>query len=360
MSEKKKKVMPKKSSIDFGAIEQLNQGLIKDLKLKDRSIMNFKKDPVVRNLISTRRPTIDFVTGGGFPEGSVVIVAGAKHSGKTSLCLQIADSYDGAIAYLDTEFTTDTKYIESLGIDSEKIFRYKAENIEQMSDILRRLITSGKFEIIIWDSVSNIASMEELAKESGDRTRANSAIVLSTQFKIWAPLLEETGTTLVCITHVSQNQNKANKYSPDYIIPGGERMHHNSSLTLMLSASSKVDSGVNEFGIKDYVGRQVRIVCEKNKSGAPLRSIKTKFVFGRGYTIADDVLFAAKESGIVTKGTWSKYGEVKLGQGETKQIQFLEDNPEILEEIREKTMEVLLGNSSDYEIESVDAELAKD
>lgn len=356
----KAKVLPKKSSIDFSAIETLNYGLMKDLKLADKAILNFKKNPVIRNLRPTNRPTIDFLTGGGLPEGSLVIIAGKKHAGKTTFALQVADEFDGPIAYLDTEFTTDTKYIESLGIDSEKVYRYKAKTIEQMSDILRKLISSGLFKAIIWDSVTNIASAEELSKESGDRTRANSAIVLSTQFKIWAPLLEESGTTLICITHVSQNQKKMNKFDADYIIPGGERMHHNSALTLMLSPSSKVDHGLDEFGKKDYIGRQVRIVCEKNKSGAPLRSIKTKLIFGRGYTVADDVLFAAKEAGVVTKGTWSKYGDVKLGQGETKQVLFLEDNPELLAEIREKTMEVLLGNSSDYEIESVDAELAKD
>ena len=38
-------------------------------------------------------------------------------------------------------------------------------------------------------------------------------------------------------------------------------------------------------------------------------------------------------------GTWLRFGEVHLGQGREKARQFLKDNPEVAEEIRQKILD---------------------
>jgi recombination protein RecA len=40
------------------------------------------------------------------------------------------------------------------------------------------------------------------------------------------------------------------------------------------------------------------------------------------------------EHGIIQRsGTWHSYGEVRLGQGRERSIQFLTENPELLQQI---------------------------
>ena len=47
----------------------------------------------------------------------------------------------------------------------------------------------------------------------------------------------------------------------------------------------------------------------------------------------------AAECGVVNKsGAWFTYGEVKLGQGRDKAVQFIKDNPELIDELKEKVL----------------------
>ncbi len=41
---------------------------------------------------------------------------------------------------------------------------------------------------------------------------------------------------------------------------------------------------------------------------------------------------------VARSGSWFKYGETHLGQGKEKARQFLMDNPQIAEEIKEKVL----------------------
>ena len=58
---------------------------------------------------------------------------------------------------------------------------------------------------------------------------------------------------------------------------------------------------------------------------------------GRSVSTAANWAIVAK---LVDKtGTWLRFGEVHLGQGREKARQFLKDNPEVAEEIRQKILE---------------------
>ena len=55
--------------------------------------------------------------------------------------------------------------------------------------------------------------------------------------------------------------------------------------------------------------------------------------------ISGDVLDMGVEDRVVQKsGAWFSYGETRLGQGRDKARLFLEENPELLEEIRTKVL----------------------
>lgn len=300
------------------------------------AIVNLDKNPRYPDKVLSNRPSIDWVVDGGFPRGRLIIIAGESSAGKSSLTIQIAEEIGKKILYADTEATLTTDYILSLGATPSKFDHFIPETTESMCDIIRQQIAN--YDVIIVDSINNSASGEQLQKTAGERTMANRALVMSSQLPILIGLANQYNTTLIILSQVRDNMDKANKYSPDTVIPGGRSLHHNSSLTLELYKSSKKEKDEKgTLGNKDKVveGNMVRIKCTKNKVGIVNREVSVEFTYGMGYTIEADVASSAKRLGILEmKGSWVTYKGTTLVQGIDNLVPMLFDNPELLEELK--------------------------
>lgn len=307
------------------------------------AIVNLEKNPRYPDKVLSNRPSIDWVSDGGFPKGRLILIAGEPSAGKSSLTIQIAEEIGKKILYADTEATLTTDYILSLGATPSKFDHFIPETTEAMCDIIREQIPN--YDVIIVDSINNSASGEQLQKTAGERTMANRALVMSSQLPILIGLANQYNTTLIILSQVRDNMDKSNKYSPDTVVPGGRSLHHNSSLTLELFKSSKKEKNEKEtLSNKDKVieGNMVRIKCTKNKVGKVNREVSVEFTYGLGYTIEADVASSAKRLGILeTAGSWVKYKGASIAQGIDNLVPVLFDNPELLDElkvaIKEKT-----------------------
>jgi recombination protein RecA len=72
----------------------------------------------------------------------------------------------------------------------------------------------------------------------------------------------------------------------------------------------------------------------KNKVAAPFRTAEFDTIFGKGISRAGDLLDVATGKGIIARaGTYYSFADTRLGQGRDNARQYLEDNPELLEEI---------------------------
>lgn len=322
-----------KKSIDkaFSKVESL---------YKNGGIVNLEDNPRITKKIKTNRPSLDFVTDGGFPIGRLILISGQESSGKSSLSIQIgniiAEQIDRDILYVDTEHTTTTDYVRALTQSSAKRFNHcMPETTEMMCDIIRREIPN--YGVIIVDSINNSASNERMQKEAGEYTMSNRARVLSEQLPILISLADQHDTTLIILSQVRDNMNKANKYSPDTVVPGGRSLHHNSSLSIEMYPATKKKSGESEeMELYETVsGRMVKVKVVKNKVGKPFRSVELEFTYGMGYTIEADVVSSAKRLGILEMaGSWVKYKGSSLAQGIDNVVPVLFDNPEILESLK--------------------------
>lgn len=300
------------------------------------NIVNLGTTPRYTAKTLTGRPSIDWVTDGGIPKGRLILLAGEPSAGKSSLTIQIAEKLGKKILYGDTEATLTTDYLVSLGATPEKFDHFIPETTELMCDIIRQQIPN--YDVIIVDSINNSASGEQLNKTAGEKTMANRANVLSSQLPILIGLANQYNTTLIILSQVRDNMDKANKYSPDTVVPGGRSLHHNSSLTLELFKSSKKEKDEKgTLGNKDKVieGNMVRIKCTKNKVGKANREVSVEFTYGMGYTIEADVASSAKRLGILEmKGSWVSYKGSNICQGIDNVVPMLFDNPELLEELK--------------------------
>lgn len=305
------------------------------------AIVNLSKNPRYASKSLTGRPSIDYVTDGGVPRGRLILIAGEPSAGKSSLTIQIAEGIGKRILYGDTEATLTTDYLESLGATPENFDHFIPETTEDLSNIVRAQIPN--YDVIIIDSINNSASGEQLQKTAEEKTMANRANVLSSQLPIWISLANQYNTTIIVLSQVRDNMNKANKYSPDTVIPGGKSLHHNSSLTLELFKSSKKEKDEKgTLGNKDKVveGNMVRIKCTKNKVGKVNREVSVEFTYGMGYTIEADVASSAKRLGILEmKGSWVTYKGSSLCQGIDNLVPMLFDNPDLLEELKSEIAE---------------------
>lgn len=305
------------------------------------AIVNLGKNP--RHVVqkTTNRPTIDYVTDGGLPQGRLVLIAGKPSSGKSSFAIQVAQETAQKVLYLDTEATLTTDYLESLGADPHKFSHAIPEHTEQLCDIIRR--EAQNFDVIIVDSINNSASEEQLQKTASEKTWANRANVLSTQLPIIISLCNQYDTTLIIISQLRDNMNKVNMYSPSTIIPGGNSLHHNSSLTIEMSpATKKKGKEKDDLEIFETVtGRMIRIHCSKNKVGAPFRTVEVEFTYGEGFTVESDIASSALRLNILERaGSWVKYKGKSIAQGIDNIVPILKDNPELLEELRSEVKKI--------------------
>lgn len=304
-------------------------------------VVNLGENPRYVEKVPTGRPSIDYVTDGGIPKGRLILVAGKPSSGKSSWTIQTSDLVGKRILYLDTEATLTTDYILSLGADPYKFDHVIPESTEQMCDIIRQQVAN--YDVIVVDSINNSASSEQLQKTAGEKTMANRANVLSSQLPIIISLCNQYNTTLFILSQIRDNMNKANMYSPDTIIPGGNSLHHNSSMTLEFSpASKKKSKDTDELEAYSSISaRMVRINCSKNKVGKPFRTVEVEFTISKGYTKQADIASAAVRLGIIEKkGSWLSYNGTSVCQGLDNLSVTLEDNPELTEELEEKIKEL--------------------
>jgi recombination protein RecA len=98
----------------------------------------------------------------------------------------------------------------------------------------------------------------------------------------------------------------------------------------------------NKDGDSVVVSNKTRVKVVKNKTFPPFRQCEFDIVFGKGISLSGEVIDAASELGIVKKaGSWFSYGETKLGQGRDSVIDILNDNPELVEELRQKIFKAI-------------------
>jgi recombination protein RecA len=72
----------------------------------------------------------------------------------------------------------------------------------------------------------------------------------------------------------------------------------------------------------------------KNKVAPPFRQAEFQIIYGKGIYHAGEVIDLGVQCKLVDKaGAWYSYKGKKIGQGKANAAQYLEDNPEISDEI---------------------------
>ena len=98
---------------------------------------------------------------------------------------------------------------------------------------------------------------------------------------------------------------------------------------------------VEEKTVEPVLAAGIRMKAKivKNKVAPPFRETEFDMLGSSGISYSGDLLDMAAEDGFIEKsGSWFNYGKTRIGQGRDKARQFLEENPDIMVELRKQVL----------------------
>ncbi len=283
--------------------------------------------------ISSGSISLDMALGvGGFPRGRVVEIYGPESSGKTTLALHAianAQKAGGIAAFIDAEHAFDRFYAENLGIDIENLLISQPDNGEQALEIVDHLIRSGAIDIIVIDSVAALTPRAEIEGEMGDSNVGLQARLMSQALRKLTANISKTNTTCIFINQLREKIGVM--FGNPETTTGGNALKFYSSVRLDIRRIGQIKEG------DEVVGNRTRVKVVKNKLAPPFRKAEFDIMYGEGISLTGEVIDLGVEKGIIQKsGSWFSYGDTRLGQGRETVRRLLADNPELLEELKEK------------------------
>ena len=286
---------------------------------------------------------------GGFGYGRQVLVWGNKSAGKSSFCLQmIADAQKNGktCAWIDSEASYSADWAEKLGVDSSKLIYSPAKSINDMVDVAVQLMDAG-VDIIVVDSISALLPAIYFEKDGNELKDLQDTKQIGAEAKDMTHAVKmlnyaNKNTLLVLI---SQQRNQFGSMHASHIPTGGMAVKFFSSTVIKLWASeaeaNAIKSGikVGDKIIEQKVGRPVNWIIDYNKLGPPNLSGQYDFYYQGnhvGVDVVGEVLDTAEMMGIVQRGgSWYTVEEERF-QGRAKTVEYLRENPKIIEILKEK------------------------
>ena len=137
-----------------------------------------------------------------------------------------------------------------------------------------------------------------------------------------------------CFIFINQIREKIGvMFGSPETTPGGRALKFYSSCRIDVRRIGQLKEG------EEVVGQRVRAKIVKNKVAPPFRVAEFDMMHSDGISYEGDILDLGMEAKVVARtGAWFRYGEMQLGQGKEKARDFLKENPQVAEEIKQKIM----------------------
>ena len=319
-TEKKKALEAAMSQIE----KQFGKGSV--MKLGEFKAMEIEAIP-------TGALSLDMALGiGGVPRGRIIEVFGPESSGKTTLALHVvaeAQKMGGEAAFIDAEHALDPVYAKKLGVDIDNLIVSQPDTGEQALEITESLIRSGALDVIIVDSVAALVPKAEIDGDMGDSHMGLQARLMSQALRKLAGAINKTKTVLIFINQLREKIGVM--FGNPETTTGGRALKFYASVRLDIR---KIENIKQDGEVK---GNRVRVKVIKNKVAPPFREAEFDIVYGEGISKAGNILDMAVNMDIVEKsGSWFSYNGERIGQGRENVKKYLQDNPDILEDVEKK------------------------
>ncbi len=283
--------------------------------------------------IPTGALSLDIALGiGGVPRGRIIEVYGPESSGKTTLALHVvaeAQKMGGEAAFIDAEHALDPVYAKKLGVDIDNLIVSQPDTGEQALEITESLVRSGALDVIVVDSVAALVPKAEIDGDMGDSHMGLQARLMSQALRKLAGALNKTKTVLIFINQLREKIGVM--FGNPETTTGGRALKFYASVRMDIR---KIEN-IKQDG--EFKGSRVRVKVVKNKVAPPFREAEFDVVYGEGISKAGNILDMAVNLDIIEKaGSWFSYNGERIGQGRENVKKYLQENPDILEEVESK------------------------
>jgi len=301
------------------------------------SIMSLGSDAHVKvPVIRTGSLSLDMALGvGGLPRGRVVEIYGPEASGKTTLSLQVvanAQKEEGIAAFIDAEHALDPAYARKLGVDVDSLLVSQPDTGEQALDIAELLVRSNAVDVIVVDSVAALVPRAEIEGEMGDAHVGLQARLMSQALRKLTAAISRSRTVMLFINQIREKIGVS--FGSPETTPGGRALKFYTSVRIEVRRIGSIKEG------EVAIGNRTRAKVVKNKVAAPFKKAEFDIIFGKGISRSGDLIDLGIEHSLVEKtGSWYSFGDTRLGQGREKARAFLEETPEVADELERKILE---------------------
>lgn len=280
--------------------------------------------------VSTGSLGLDVALGiGGLPMGRIVEIYGPESSGKTTLCLSTmaqAQKAGKTVAIIDAEHALDPLYAEKLGIDLDSLLVSQPDTGEQALEICDSLVRSNAVDVIVVDSVAALTPKAEIEGEMGDSHVGLQARLMSQALRKITANVKNANCLVIFINQIRMKIGVM--FGSPETTTGGNALKFYASVRLDIRRTGSVKQG------DEVTGNETRVKVVKNKVSPPFRQAEFQIMYGAGIYHMGEVIDLGVKCDLVKKsGAWYSYQDNKIGQGKANAAAYLEEHPDIAEEI---------------------------
>lgn len=226
----------------------------------------------------------------------------------------------------------DPLYATNLKVDLDKLLVTQPEAAEDALDIVEMCAKTPGIGLIVVDSVSALVPRAELEGEMSDQNIGLQARLMSKAMRKLVGSCNRTNTTIIFLNQLRSTISSFG-YGPKETTGGGAALKYYSSQRLDIRSIGKIKQG------EDIIGNRTRVKVVKNKLASPFKQAEFDIVFGKGIDSDGELIDLATEDKIIVKsGAWYKYKDESIAQGRPNAIYWLNENPELKEQIRQEIL----------------------
>ena len=309
------------------------------MRLGDQTNLNIE-------VIPTGSLALDLALGiGGVPKGRIIEIYGPESSGKTTLALHIvaqAQKAGGEVAFVDAEHALDPTYARALGVNIDDLLISQPDTGEQGLEITEALVRSGALDVVVVDSVAALTPKQEIEGEMGDSYVGLHARLMSQALRKLTGAIGKTNTIVIFINQLREKVGVM--YGNPEVTTGGRALKFYASVRIDVRRIEAIKNG------SELIGNRTRAKVVKNKMAPPFREAEFDIMYGEGIVRESELIDLGVKLDLVPKaGSWFSMGETRIGQGREAAKKYLQENPEIRDQLEadiRKNFDKLMSNQA--------------